>query len=254
MGCEDCEVNYIWSLSSLVGAFLDLAIAYFLLCASSAVFLGTKFLGFFGLHLPCPCNGLFGTAPNKSLCLKRLLVDFPNEKVSNVQLSVKGKFPFNDQNCHVNLRLIGEKDNNYFNNSHGLVEIEDEEASCSSVSDVRKSCSVPRIEFMPKSEIGVVREERPEVKGKGVVNYRSRGLIRRRRKRALAADHWTSSSVSSYDPQFVDFQSGPASPPSINKERVELRPRGEDSKELYGDGVEPHCSNREFLLSLRILI
>lgn len=243
MGYEDCEVNYVWSLCSLVGAFLDLAIAYFLLCASSVVFLGTKFLALFGLHLPCPCNGLFGTPPNRSLCLKRLLVDFPNEKVSNVQLSVKGKLPFNDQkNCHVNLRLIREQNTNYTHG--GLVEIggeEEEEASGSS-----KSCSVPRIEFQPKSEIGVVREERPVpvVKGKGVMNYKSRGWIRRRRKRASAVDHWTSSSVSSYDPQFVDFQSGPASPPSINTERVEIRPRNEeDSKEHYGNGVEAHCSD-----------
>ncbi|XP_019179735.1 PREDICTED: uncharacterized protein LOC109174953 isoform X2 [Ipomoea nil] len=245
MGFEDCEVNYLWSLCSLVGAFLDLAIAYFLLCASSVVFLGTKFLALFGLHLPCPCNGLFGTPPNRSLCLKRLLVDFPNEKVSNVQVSVKGKFPFNDQkNCHVNLRLIGEEDTNYTHG--GVVEIggEVEEASSSSVVDVRKSCSVPRIEFEPKSEIGVVREERPVpvVKGKGVMNYKSRGWIRRRRKRV---DHWTSSSVSSYDPKFVDFQSGPSSPPSVNKERVEISPRNEeDSKEHYGNEVEAHCSNR----------
>ncbi|RAL44566.1 hypothetical protein DM860_003325 [Cuscuta australis] len=240
-----CEVDYMWSLSSLVAAFLDLAISYFLLCASSVVFLGTKFLGLFGLPLPCPCNGLFGISPNTNLCLKRLLVDFPNEKVSDVQLLVRGKFPFNiHNNCHLNMRLIEEKDDNCFNTSPGLVGIEPREASCSSLSDARKSISVPRIEFETnKTEIGSVRGGRADVKGKGVTIYKNRSGIRRRRKRALAAERWTSSSVSSYDHSLSDFQSCPISPPSINKERNEIRLWRENSRELYGNGFDAHYSH-----------
>ncbi|CAH9099440.1 unnamed protein product [Cuscuta europaea] len=237
-----CEVDCMWSLSSLVGAFLDLAIAYFLLCASSVVFLGTKFLGLFGLHLPCPCNGLFGTAPNRDLCLKRLLVDFPNEKVSNVHYSVEGKFPFNDHSCRVNMRLIRENDNNKFKTSHGLIRMEGQEASCSSVTDARKSISVPRIEFKPKTETESVREGRADVKGKGASLYKNRSGTHHLRKRALAIENWMSSSVSSYDPPETDFESCPISPPSINKERKDIRLLREDCNELYGNGIDARCS------------
>lgn len=80
-----CQVISCWTFSTLVGAFLDLAIAYFLLCGSALAYFASKFLGLFGLSLPCPCNGLFGN-PNMAKCL---------QKVSSVQLSVKRRFPFN---------------------------------------------------------------------------------------------------------------------------------------------------------------
>lgn len=219
-----CEGSYMWSLSGIVGAFVDLAIAYFLLCAATAAFLASKFLGFFGLRLPCPCDGLFGIVPNGNLCFHRLLIDFPAEKVSDVQLSIKANFPFNDtvlgkdQNCDLNWRLIGhEKENS----PHGYHEMGDE-ASCSSVSDARKSHNVARIELSPRNEFGAgsssgVSGGRLGIKGKGLMNQRERGGLRRRRRKA-AVDYGRSSSVSSYDPPYEEFPQGAPSPPSTFKE------------------------------------
>lgn len=211
-----CEGRYMWSLSGIVGAFVDLAIAYFLLCAATVAFIASKFLDFFGLRLPCPGDGLlFGTVPNRNLCFHRLLVDFPAEKVSNVQLSIRANFPFTDtilgkdQNCDLNLRLIGQEKGN---SPHGYLEMGDE-ASCSSVSDARKSHNIAMIELSPRNEFGQ--------KGKGVMNQRQRGGVRRRRRKT-AVDYGRSSSVSSYDPQYEDFPLGPPSPPSTNKEGNEL--------------------------------
>lgn len=213
----------MWSLSGIVAAFVDLAIAYFLLCAATVAFLASKLLGFFGLRLPCPCDGLFGTVPNGNLCFHRLLIDFPAEKVSNVQLSIKANFPFNDtilgkdQNCDLNWRLIGEKENS----PHGYLEMGDE-ASCSSVSDARKSHNIAMIELSPRNEFGAENSSgasggRLGIKGKGVVNQRQRGGLHRRRRKA-AVDYGRSSSVSSYDPPYEEFPLGPPSPPSTNKE------------------------------------
>lgn len=91
-----CQVISCWTFSTLVGAFLDLGITYFLLCGSALAYSASKFLGLVGLHLPCPCsnNGLFGN-PNPNKCLQRQSVDCPFEKVSSVQLSAKTRFPFN---------------------------------------------------------------------------------------------------------------------------------------------------------------
>ncbi|KAL3321580.1 hypothetical protein AABB24_039277 [Solanum stoloniferum] len=232
-----CEGRYMWSLSGIVGAFVDLAIAYFLLCAATVAFLASKFLNFFGLRLPCPCDGLlFGTVPTKNLCSHRLLVDFPAEKVSNVQLSIKANFPFNDtilgkdQNCDLNWRLIGQEKES---SPHGYLEMGDE-ASCSSVSDARKSHNTAMIELSPRNEFGI--------KGKGVMNQRQRGGVRRRRRKA-AVDYGRSSSVSSYDPQYEEFPLGPSSPPSTNKEDgghppLVMRLGQRDSFELNGSSDE----------------
>ncbi|KAK4725883.1 hypothetical protein R3W88_030800 [Solanum pinnatisectum] len=232
-----CEGRYMWSLSGIVGAFVDLAIAYFLLCAATVAFLASKLLNFFGLRLPCPCDGLlFGTVPNRNLCSHRLLVDFPAEKVSNVQLSIKANFPFNDtilgkdQNCDLNWRLIGQEKES---SPHGYLEMGDE-ASCSSVSDARKSHNIAMIELSPRNEFGI--------KGKGVMNQRQRGGVHRRRRKA-AVDYGRSSSVSSYDPQYEEFPLGPPSPPSTNKEDgghppLVMRLGQRDSFELNGSSDE----------------
>ncbi|XP_016443653.2 uncharacterized protein LOC107768997 [Nicotiana tabacum] len=243
-----CEGSYMWSLSGIVAAFVDLAIAYFLLCAATVAYLASKFLGFFGLRLPCPCDELFG---NGNLCFHRLLIDFPAEKVSNVQLSVKANFPFNDtmwgkdQNCNLNWRLIGERENS----PNKYLEMGDE-ASCSSVSDARKSHNnIARIELSPRNEFGAVNPlgasgGRLGIKGKGVMNLKQRGGIRRRRRKA-AVDYGRFSSVSSYDPPCEEFPLDPPSPPSINKEDgchppLVMRLGERDSFELNGfpDEVE----------------
>ncbi|CAH8341277.1 unnamed protein product [Eruca vesicaria subsp. sativa] len=82
-----------WTFPGIVGAFLDLSVAFSLLCASSLVYLTSKLLGVFGLNLPCPCDGMFSD-PLKNKCFQQTLVNLPVEKVSSVQRSVRNKTPF----------------------------------------------------------------------------------------------------------------------------------------------------------------
>ncbi|KAK4406098.1 putative myosin-binding protein 5 [Sesamum angolense] len=179
----------MWSLSGLVAAFLDLVIAYLLLCASAVAYLASKFMGFFGLNLPCPCDGIFFNIHSKSFCLNRLLVDFPTQRVSDVQLSVKEKFPFSD--CISGKNSVSDVGDNYGN---GILEIEGE-ASCSSVSDARKPADVAR------KELGS-RTEKYDMKGKGVVNHRPKSRLRQRRKGGGGLGKY--SSVASYDPPLLE--------------------------------------------------
>ncbi|KAL2923378.1 Myosin-binding protein 2 [Bienertia sinuspersici] len=161
-----------WTFTRLVGAFLDLVIAYFLLCCSATAFFVSKFLALLGLSLPCPCDGLFGC---RGPCVQRILVDCPAESISSIQLSVKSKFPFDsvlasNDHCRLNLKLLRE------GNSHdGVLELEGE-ASYSSFSDPRRSqhslsCSDSFGKF--------------DVKGKGVASQRSRSGLRRRRRASV---------------------------------------------------------------------
>lgn len=174
----------MWSLSGLVAAFLDLAIAYLLLCASAVAYLASKFLGFFGLNLPCPCDGMFINIHSKSFCFNRLLVDFPTQKVLDIQLSAKQKFPFSDSICP--------KRHDYsiggYNCVNGILEMEDE-GSCSSVSDARRSIDVVRREMSS-------RTGKYDMKEKGVMSHRPGSRLRHRK---VASGHGKKSSVSSYD-------------------------------------------------------
>ncbi|TYH24774.1 hypothetical protein ES288_A03G116700v1 [Gossypium darwinii] len=88
-----CNAINSWTFTALVGAFLDLSIAYLLLCGSTLAYLASKFLGLFGKSLPCPCNGSFGH-PHKNNCFQSMLVNNPHLKISSVQSSVKKKIPF----------------------------------------------------------------------------------------------------------------------------------------------------------------
>ncbi|GMI64296.1 hypothetical protein like AT4G13630 [Hibiscus trionum] len=82
-----------WTFTGLVGAFLDLSITYLFLCGSTLAYLASKFLGFFGLSLPCPFNGLFGYLEKKN-CIQAMLVHDPSLKISSVQYSVLKRLPF----------------------------------------------------------------------------------------------------------------------------------------------------------------
>ncbi|KAK9049171.1 hypothetical protein SSX86_031864 [Deinandra increscens subsp. villosa] len=166
-----------WTFETLVGAFLDLFIAYFLLCGSAIALFAVKFLALFGLSLPTPENGIFGN-PNSDF--RSLLVDYPTDKVSAVQFSVTRKFPFDSvfhraQNCNFNQDLNLERgvdDGNH----NGFMELEGE-ASCGSKSDARKSRN-----GTDGSGIRIEKERGFDMKGKGALNYRFRGGFRRRRK------------------------------------------------------------------------
>nr|GMD73893.1 probable myosin-binding protein 5 [Ipomoea batatas] len=203
---ESEEANYMWTLSSLAGSFLDLGIAFFCLCASAAAFLTLKFLGFCGLGFPYPpCNWLFGISPNDIQKLQRLLTGLATEKVSNVKISVKERYHCNAQNVHLNLRLIGEREDVHSHNGYGFVEMEVEDQS-SSVSDGGMPRNADRMEFMPGNRL---------------------------------VDHCRLFSSSRYDPQYVELQDDQQCHPRIDDERNEM---SEDSEKVFSNGTEA-CSN-----------
>ncbi|KAK1294499.1 hypothetical protein QJS10_CPA16g00591 [Acorus calamus] len=97
-----CEAIHCWSFTTLVGAFLDLALAYLLLCGASLAFFTAKFLSIFGLRLPCSCHGgLFGN-PNdgRGRCLQGLLVEGAPARIASIRASEKSRFPFVSSEGH----------------------------------------------------------------------------------------------------------------------------------------------------------
>ncbi|XP_010527232.1 PREDICTED: myosin-binding protein 3 [Tarenaya hassleriana] len=89
MGPRECNK---WAFSGLVVAFLELAIAYSLLCGSAVVFLASKFLLAFGLDMPCPCSGILGYK-SKEMCLHRLLFEWPLRKIYMIQKLANDRLP-----------------------------------------------------------------------------------------------------------------------------------------------------------------
>ncbi|XP_048140899.1 uncharacterized protein LOC115743391 isoform X2 [Rhodamnia argentea] len=219
----ECEGMRFWTFSGLVGAFLDLAIAYSLLCAATLAYFTSKFLGVFGLCLPCPCNGLFGH-PNRNRCVRKVLVDQPSESIYSVQMSVKNNFPFdtvltNDRDCEM---ILEPEEHRICENGH--VQLEGG-ASCSSYAERReRDVGVRGLIARKESDaaIGAVdsllgEEGRFDFKGKGALSQRTKGL--RRRKKG-SVEYGKFSSVSSYDPWQEDAQDVP-SPSSMRKFREE---------------------------------
>lgn len=134
-----CKAIQMWTFSALVGAFLDLAVVYSLLCASTATYFASKFLSVFGLSLPCPCNGVFGHPNNNSKCVQRVLVDSPIQKISTLHASVRSKVPFDmvsigGQNSEINSNL----------GKRSIHESSKDEASCSSSSQKRLNHSLTK--------------------------------------------------------------------------------------------------------------
>lgn len=197
MACQ--VIIHSWTFCRIVGAFLDLAIAYILLCCSAISYFVSKILGLLGLTLPCPCNGLFGYPASGGPCLQRLLVESPIDTISSVQLSVKTKFPFdaifarNDHDhdqgdrdrdrCQFNLKLLKERCSG---SDDGVLELEGE-ASYSSFSDPRRSHHT----FSGTDSF----TNFDDIKAKGT--QRSRCGLRRRRRASI--DHAKFTSASSYD-------------------------------------------------------
>lgn len=181
-----CHAVQTWSLSGLVAAFLDLTIAYLLLCGSAVAYFASKFLGFFGLSLPCPCDGMFINVHSRSLCLNRLLVDFPIQKLSDVQLSVRQRFPFSNSVSPKKYDSIVVGDGC----ANGILELEGEASCSSSISDARGSPDVARREL--SSRTGKI-----DMKGKGVFSHRPKSRLRQRKG---VGSHGKNSSVFSLDP------------------------------------------------------
>ncbi|CAL8177982.1 unnamed protein product [Prunus armeniaca] len=164
-----CQEVPPWTLGVIVGAFLDLALAYFLLCVSTFVFFASKFLKIFWVYLPCPCNGFLGYR-NRDLCLHKLLIDGPVARIRVVQELVKSKFPFDvvwskDQRSNLNLKLIRD-----VNCENGVHEFESEAYS--------SAYSSPKLQNL------VDRESGYDTKGKRIMVLKKRPGIRRSRRAA----------------------------------------------------------------------
>lgn len=204
-----CQKIQSWTFSGLVGAFLDLAIAYLLLCASTLAYLASKFLCLFGLSLPCPCNGLF-LDPNRNKCLQELLVNRPSEKVYSVQCSVKGNFPFDS---------ILTSDSGRVN---GNLELEGE-----------TSCSLsPGRGEQGLRDVASVKQGRSEARGKGLASRRLRYGLRHRRKGAL--DRGKFGSAPLFDSLESDAQAVSLVPPNATAALV-----GDDTPERSSILVSP---------------
>ncbi|XP_030472798.2 uncharacterized protein LOC115690554 isoform X1 [Syzygium oleosum] len=162
-----------WTLVGLIGAFLDLALAYFLLCISAFVYPASTFSSTFGIHLLCPCEGVLGFR-SSSICWHKLLVEIPIRKIYSVQSLVRSRFPFGsvvseDESRNSDLKLVRDK-----KVENGVTELSGEKL-CSSLSGVVS-------QNLNDGEIA------HDVKGKGVVvgqKQRSGLGIRRRRSRAV---------------------------------------------------------------------
>ncbi|PON63726.1 Zein-binding domain containing protein [Parasponia andersonii] len=215
-----CQAMNSWTFCELVAAFLDLSIAYLLLCASSLAFLASKFLGLFGLCLPCPCDGLFWK-PRNNQCLQGQLVDCPYEKISSVMFSAKSKFPFDPIWAEDQIGNTGLKFGNEGNLQNGHVEFECAASSGSfterRLGDLaeRHSVNKPGVEFGAGNLAGS-NEEQYDLKGKRVVGRRLRHGLRRRR-RGASVSFGKLSSFSSYDTLQSDAQYTPQSLSSISK-------------------------------------
>ncbi|KAL4367374.1 hypothetical protein GQ457_05G003770 [Hibiscus cannabinus] len=83
-----------WTFTGLVRSFLDLTLAYFLLCGSTLGYFPWKICDLFGIHLPCPCSGFFGYK-NSNLCWHNLFIQWPRRKINSVQNLALSRFPFN---------------------------------------------------------------------------------------------------------------------------------------------------------------
>lgn len=120
-----------WNFTGLVGAFLNLSIAYLLLCTSLCIHLLLRFLGFLGLSLPSFHNGRFGDANMRKYLREELLVDCASEKISAVDRSIKSKIPFSsitsddDSNRFVELKLVRKNSGDDISNARVKDETED---------------------------------------------------------------------------------------------------------------------------------
>ncbi|XVF81183.1 hypothetical protein PTKIN_Ptkin15bG0136500 [Pterospermum kingtungense] len=154
-----------WTLIGLIRAFLDLALAYFLLCGSTLGFFVWKFYHVFGLYLPCPCSGFFGYQ-NSNLCWHKLLIQWPRTKIYSVQKLVFNRFPFNLllsnlQDLSSNAKFITDEKLGY-----GVIELE--------------TPSGLRLQTMVDNKESVY-----DAKGKKITNQKQKSGIRRRRRAAF---------------------------------------------------------------------
>ncbi|XP_076884222.1 uncharacterized protein LOC143533267 [Bidens hawaiensis] len=168
-----------WTIHTLICAFVDLFIAYFLLCGSTIALIALKFLNLFGFSFPPLEYG--NPYPNSNF--RSLLVDCPTDKITSVQYSVTRQYPFDSvfyrpQICNQD-EVFNVGRGVHYGNGDGFMELEGE-TSCGSKPGVRKYRSGGE-----ESGVRIDKERGFDVKGKGALNYRLRGGFRRRRRSAF---------------------------------------------------------------------
>ncbi|XP_017612138.1 myosin-binding protein 2-like isoform X1 [Gossypium arboreum] len=168
-----------WTLIGLVRSFLDLTLAYFLLCGSTLGFFAWKFFHVFGIHLPCPCSGFFGY-PNTNLCWHKLLIQWPRTMIYSVQHQALDRFPFNSVSFNDSNAKPISADGKF---GIGIIELEGE--ACST------SLSGLRLQTIVDKDSGY------DAKGKRTINQKSKSGTRRRRR--AASGNGKSSAVSLSD-------------------------------------------------------
>lgn len=159
-----------WSLGGIIGSFIDLFLAYVLLCVSTITFFASKLLQFFGLHLPCPCKGIFGYR-NRNLCFHDILFEWPLKNVCSIQVMAAKRFPFDLVWVKKGHSLDNSNENNIVvdvkekTSDSRIVELEDE-----------SSCSGPRLLSL------VDRDSGYDAKGKRILSLKRRSGTRRRKR------------------------------------------------------------------------
>ncbi|XP_038986950.1 uncharacterized protein LOC103718411 isoform X1 [Phoenix dactylifera] len=185
-----CRAIESWTLCSLVGSYLDLALAYLFLCASTLAFLASKFLSVFGLALPCSCNGLFGRQPR---CLQGLLIDYPANKIAAVHMSLRSRFPFDclrrPSSClRYDVKFMTDDGGGGGGGGQRLSEMGggEEESWASASYDPRSSKDLSLLSPTPAGGLESVPSPRRaslDVKGKGVLLGKRPPFVTRRRCR-----------------------------------------------------------------------
>lgn len=189
MPCFDTQN---WNFTGLIGAFLNLSIAYLLLCTSLSIHLALRFLEFLGFSLPRFHNGRFGDANMKKF-LQGDLVNRATERISAVDRSIKSKIPFgsitsdDDSNRFVELKLVRKNSGDI---SHARVKDETEENVSREEHNVINNKGLDGCNLM----------EVQGMKGKRYVTRRSRnGLKNHRRSRADCVSLRSVSSSEAFD-------------------------------------------------------
>jgi len=164
------EEIHSWSLGEIIGSYIDLFIAYVLLCGSIIAVFAFKLFRFFGLVLPCPCKGILGYR-NSDFCLHKILFELPIRKICSIQVMAAKRFPFNLVWVKKGHSLDNSNENNIVvdvkekTSDNRIVELEDE-----------SSCSGPRLLSL------VDRDSGYDAKGKRVLSLKRRSGTRRKKR------------------------------------------------------------------------
>lgn len=164
------EEIHSWSLGEIIGSYIDLFIAYVLLCGSIIAFFAFKLFRFFGLVLPCPCKGILGYR-NSDFCLHKILFELPLRKICSIQVMAAKRFPFDLVWVKKGHSLDNSNENNIVvdvkekTSDSRIVELEDE-----------SSCSGPRLLSL------VDRDSGYDAKGKRILSLKRRSGTRRRKR------------------------------------------------------------------------